>query len=474
MGQNASRELRKPVKDYIVEDVTTNDPAVVMGSCSVQGYRHQMEDAHVCLSDLLQDGSHVSLALCFDGHGGPGAAIFAAKQFPVLLREAFQTNPDALKTSEAIEIAIVQAAVSLDDVMRKEQIEYLTEQDMEDPGTTCVGVLVTSSHVVLINVGDSRGILARGMEPVLSTRDHKPSHPIETKRIVDAGGFVASNRVCQSLGVARAFGDHLFKDPGLPPDERMVSCIPDVTVLPRDEELEFVVLACDGVFDVLSSETTVKILREQLLQQPTISKVCQTVVDDALHRNSTDNITCMLVTLDGAKRLDQVSDMLDDLFDLGDDEEMEETAAAVPQPKVSGKPALKPKPALLPKPKLKPSAAAQASKPNIPDDRSGTPDKLDKLDKPDEDETAALAALSSLLDLSETGHVSKGDSQSSSAPAAVADNDDNDDSIDNSKMPLPDMKKLTVVRRRGKKSRATAKSMFQLQGDAAGEDEEEV
>eukprot|EP00730_Choanoeca_flexa_P003668 TRINITY_DN11470_c1_g3_i3.p2 TRINITY_DN11470_c1_g3~~TRINITY_DN11470_c1_g3_i3.p2 ORF type:complete len:200 (+),score=27.30 TRINITY_DN11470_c1_g3_i3:111-710(+) len=159
MGQNASRELKKPVKDYIVENVVTNDEAVAIGSCSVQGYRHQMEDAHACVSDLLGDGSKVTLALCFDGHGGPGAAIFAAEHFPEMLKTAILASPSCLQKPAELERVIEDTAKALDDRMRKDQHKYVTEMDMEDPGTTCVGALVTATHIALINVGDSRGLV---------------------------------------------------------------------------------------------------------------------------------------------------------------------------------------------------------------------------------------------------------------------------------------------------------------------------
>lgn len=92
------------------------------------------------------------------------------------------------------------------------------------------------------------------------SEDHKPSLPEEMKRIVSAGGRVLYDRVNGELAMSRALGDFQYKsNPDLPFSEQLVICIPDVSVHVRDfAKDEILVLACDGVWDVLSnSDVTV-------------------------------------------------------------------------------------------------------------------------------------------------------------------------------------------------------------------------
>jgi serine/threonine protein phosphatase PrpC len=81
-----------------------------------------------------------------------------------------------------------------------------------------------SSNIATTNA--PRAVLCRNGKAVFETIDHKPDHPAETKRIVEAGGFVAAKRVCRCLAVSRAFGDHYFKSKDQPAHQRMVSCVP--------------------------------------------------------------------------------------------------------------------------------------------------------------------------------------------------------------------------------------------------------
>jgi serine/threonine protein phosphatase PrpC len=166
--------------------------------------------------------------------------------------------------------------------------------DPEYSGTTAVAVVLTPSFIHVANAGDSRAILLRGRggmtalalhsagpcghgHPVAMahvvqlTVDHKPSIPAEKARICAAGGFVVQlpvppgqpgfegrafgpARVNGELAVSRALGDFAYKNaPGKMPHEQPVSPVPDVTVLARQHlQDRFVVIACDGVWDVMT------------------------------------------------------------------------------------------------------------------------------------------------------------------------------------------------------------------------------
>jgi len=129
--------------------------------------------------------------------------------------------------------------------------------------------MITPTHIVFANCGDSRAILAgpKG-ECLAATFDHKPDNPEETNRILNAGGSVTMKRVNGDLAVSRALGDFVYKqrraDVGTgwyEPEGQQVSCVPEVTIIERDHAAHaFVVLCCDGIWDVMTNEQVAKLM----------------------------------------------------------------------------------------------------------------------------------------------------------------------------------------------------------------------
>lgn len=135
------------------------------------------------------------------------------------------------------------------------------------------------------NVGDSRIVLCRNGVARRLTADHKATDASECLRIKANGGVVSNGRVDGSLSVTRALGDKPFKP--------YVSPRPYTTQLVLDEQDEFLVLACDGVWDVCTDQAIVDLVRD--IEDPI--EASQEVVRHALFQGSTDNITCMVVRL---------------------------------------------------------------------------------------------------------------------------------------------------------------------------------
>ena len=120
-----------------------------------------------------------------------------------------------------------------------------------------MSAIITPTHIVCANVGDSRcvvGSTTTGITTAL-TDDHKPSNPEEKIRIEKAGGFVAMDRVNGELAMSRALGDFRYKrDETIPRHEQKVICYPDIAIHQRSgKKDEVMILACDGVFDVMSN-----------------------------------------------------------------------------------------------------------------------------------------------------------------------------------------------------------------------------
>lgn len=134
-------------------------------------------------------------------------------------------------------------------------------------GCTAVTAYVRGKKLYVANAGDSRCIMSqrRGTLRELS-EDHKPELPAERDRILAAGGYVTAGRVNGNLNLTRCIGDHNYKKPDLPHAKQIISCVPDVCVVDLEEaEPDFVVLACDGIWDVMDNENVINYVRKRLL-----------------------------------------------------------------------------------------------------------------------------------------------------------------------------------------------------------------
>lgn len=181
-------------------------------------------------------------------------------------------------------------------------------------------------EVTVCNIGDSRTIFISDHKLVFVTDDHKPSTPSERERIERCGGFVRNGRVDSDLAVSRAFGDSQFKrntaplnSPFAPPMNNLspssspssggggggdprnqkVIAVPDITRFTAKPGDMFLI-CCDGVFE--GQFPTHDVVEFALHQLPApgndIGVVCSRVIDQAVRKNSKDNITCMCVALE--------------------------------------------------------------------------------------------------------------------------------------------------------------------------------
>jgi protein phosphatase PTC2/3 len=118
--------------------------------------------------------------------------------------------------------------------------------------TACVA-LITRNEIYVANAGDTRCVIAsKGKAKDLSI-DHKPDLPAEKRRVQRAGGFVEEGRVNGIIAISRAIGDWEYKNQSLKPEDNMVSCIPEVMIETIRPDHDFIILACDGIWDCLTS-----------------------------------------------------------------------------------------------------------------------------------------------------------------------------------------------------------------------------
>ncbi|KAM9837572.1 protein phosphatase 1bb isoform 1-T1 [Aulostomus maculatus] len=274
------------------------------GLSSMQGWRVEMEDAHTAVVGLPHGLADWSFFAVYDGHAGSRVANYCSGHLleHILSGGAeFGSGPSSV---EGVKDGIRSGFLNIDEYMRSFSD---LRQGLDRSGSTAVCVLLSPTHLYFINCGDSRAVLSRDNKVGFSTQDHKPCNPREKERIQNAGGSVMIQRVNGSLAVSRALGDYDYKCvDGKGPTEQLVSPEPEVCVLERAAEGdEFVVLACDGIWDVMSNEELCEFVRSRLLVCDDLEKVCNSVVDTCLHKGSRDNMSVVLVCLPGTPKISE-------------------------------------------------------------------------------------------------------------------------------------------------------------------------
>lgn len=253
------------------------------GVASMQGWRCEMEDTHAVRSGLCatattpsaSDFADWSFFAVFDGHAGDQSAAYSSQHLldAIVATEAFQQH----KTIEGIRTGFL----SMDDALRES-----FAASMDNSGSTAIAAFVSPKQVFFANCGDSRGVLCRNAAPAFSTQDHKPVLPGERERIMNAGGSVIIQRVNGSLAVSRALGDFEYKNVReMGQCEQLVSPEPEIFCVDRDDGSDqFVVLACDGIWDVMSNEDVCSYVASRLRVTSDLQATAAALIDTCFHK----------------------------------------------------------------------------------------------------------------------------------------------------------------------------------------------
>ncbi len=272
---------------------------VVLGCAWAQGGRDYMQDAfNITLSTRTAD-SHLDFFGVFDGHGPNGENISKFVAYKLCDAAVQQYN----KTKQTFPQAIETACLLLDEEMRSTAM-LMDEDGVVLGGSTCCVVWVKKKEIFSCNLGDSRFILAYNGKAVAVTEDHKPNVHTERVRIYQAGGHVDDMRVNGILGVARSFGDYMFKTQrNRGPHQQLVSSLPDIRTVEIDEHINFLVLASDGIWDMMSNQGTVDFIVNRMRNGVALNEICEQVIDncripiDPVTGMGADNMTIIIAVL---------------------------------------------------------------------------------------------------------------------------------------------------------------------------------
>jgi len=339
--EDKNKKCRRTMEDthaYLYNFLST--PAPSLGSDASLKQRNSLalvetesRDSQVSVSDrsvsprsgkdvIETDNGYFAI---FDGHAGTFAAEWCGKKVHILLEEIIRKNPNT-PIPELLDMTFTSVDQQLEKLPLKNSgctavIAVLRWEDripnsQSATGSTAIAPAAAAAQkgegqgnadvptspnvesklresasrqrvLYTANVGDARIVLCRNGKALRLSYDHKGSDENEGKRIAGAGGLILNNRVNGVLAVTRALGDAYMKD--------LVTGHPYTTetVIQPDID-EFLILACDGLWDVCSDQEAVDLVRNT--QDPqTASKM---LVDHALARFSTDNLSCMIVRFD--------------------------------------------------------------------------------------------------------------------------------------------------------------------------------
>uniref|UniRef100_A0A2N9HA80 protein-serine/threonine phosphatase n=1 Tax=Fagus sylvatica TaxID=28930 RepID=A0A2N9HA80_FAGSY len=308
------------------------------GFTSIIGRRPEMEDAvatvphflkipiQMLIGDRVFDGmtnclpdQTVHFFGVYDGHGGSQVADYCRDRVHKALAEEIEfvkkgltdgSNKD--NCQEQWKKALTNCFLKVDDEVGGKT--FLEPVAPETVGSTAVVAIICSSHIIIANCGDSRAVLCRGKEPMALSVDHKPNREDEYDRIEAAGGKVIQwngHRVFGVLAMSRSIGDRYLK-PWIIPE-------PEVMFIPRAKEDECLILASDGLWDVMTNEEVCDLARKRILLwhkkngvtlptkrgdgiDPAAQAAAEFLSNRAIQKGSKDNITVIVVDLKAQRK----------------------------------------------------------------------------------------------------------------------------------------------------------------------------
>ncbi|XP_047332358.1 protein phosphatase 2C 37-like [Impatiens glandulifera] len=293
------------------QKLNENSNSARYGMTSVCGRRRDMEDEVAVHPSFSKRGHFFGV---YDGHGCSHVSSKCKERFHEIVKDAIEDSDEG-SWKEVMENCyslmdkeVGECFSTSSDSSRSNCRCELQTPRCDAVGSTAVISLVTPDKLIVSNCGDSRAVLCRNGIAIPLSSDHKPDRPDELNRIESAGGRVIywdGARVLGVLAMSRAIGDSYLKP--------FVISDPEVTITDRNSEDECLILASDGLWDVISNETACSVARMCLRSSKPSSpagsagegersdKACTDasilLTKLALARRSMDNVSVVVVDL---------------------------------------------------------------------------------------------------------------------------------------------------------------------------------
>ena len=231
----------------------------------------------------------------FDGHGGHDCAQYITDELPAKITQILRNN------NKSIPDSLYQSFLLTDSL-------FLKSMSNSTAGSTATVLLweTITQTAYIANTGDTRAVLCRQNIAIDLTKDRKATDPEEIARILYNKGYITHGRVQGTLAIARAFGDKQLKDFG----PKILTVEPEITILDINSDIdEFIVIATDGLWDVMTSQQVITIIKEMLIKANLLNKIiinsndiielnkiCDYLTNYAIKTlGSLDNVTVMIL-----------------------------------------------------------------------------------------------------------------------------------------------------------------------------------
>jgi serine/threonine protein phosphatase PrpC len=229
----------------------------------MQGHRPVMENRHL-ITEMISKPDHIFMGL-FDGHSGSLAAYIVSKRLVGLIERTsawreYLESADDKDAESLIRRALLEAFDQMDDELER-------ANKFGSSGCTCVCVIITPSLIICANLGKSRCVMKSAGQIIQMTDDHTALRTDEILRICKAGSIVKQGRINGELAVSRALGNFRYKaNTALSRNQQLLICTPEISCHRRIESDELLLLACDGVWDVLSCADAIHFLTDAVIK----------------------------------------------------------------------------------------------------------------------------------------------------------------------------------------------------------------
>jgi protein phosphatase 2C family protein 2/3 len=262
------------------------------------GFCSAMEDRTACLGftkdevAFTKDVAESYAVFCvFDGHGGVAAC-----------ERAREMLPGAILASERWKQGDTQGA--LRDGFAQTEAMMLGSGTGHECGSTASVAVIRGHTLHVANVGDTMAVLSRDGKPLMLTTMHTPLNDKEHVRVENEGGRVVQSRVCHpvwngsmvNLGVTRALGSAYFKLAQYTDNRPSgITAEPDLLSVVLRGWDEFLLIGSDGFWETVAPPLAVDFVRKMLCNGSGVDLACREVVELALARGASDNVTVLLV-----------------------------------------------------------------------------------------------------------------------------------------------------------------------------------
>jgi serine/threonine protein phosphatase PrpC len=251
---------------------------------SVKGRRESNEDRHNIILNINGDDLNknpINFFGIYDGHGGTWVSKYLERNMPNYYMDKKFTPPFSPEYHEQV-FRLVQSQ------LLKNSLGYSN-------GSTCLLNLMykhkESIHLNIVNLGDSRLsiVYSNGVSKSI-TKDHKPDDSVEKSRLEKMGGEVYkdSESVYRigDLSLSRAFGDG--------DNAPYISQKPDVFYKKITLETKYIIMACDGLWDVIESEEIGQVLND-IIKKKNPDNLAVELAKLAIEKGSTDNVSVIVI-----------------------------------------------------------------------------------------------------------------------------------------------------------------------------------